>query len=68
MLQKLQNVSDEHLIQRFSSLTGMSRGAAGRLAERKGIEAISDYVEACLSISQQPFHNRRPDVGIFLSD
>ncbi|MEI7690357.1 MAG: PASTA domain-containing protein [bacterium] len=59
MLRKLRYVPKEHLIQKFSDLTGMSYDAAERLAEREGIEVVSDYVEAYLSMPTRQFHNQR---------
>ena len=58
MLRKLQYVPREHLIQKFSDLTGMSHDAAERLVEREGIEVVSDYVEAYLSVPQHRFQKR----------
>ncbi len=55
MLRKLRYVPKEHLIQKFSDLTGMSYDAAERLAEREGLDVISDYVESYLSMPAQQF-------------
>jgi len=58
MLRKLEFLPREHLIQKFSDVTGMSYEAAGRLADREGIEVITDYLEAYLSMSSRQFRNR----------
>jgi hypothetical protein len=65
MLRKLEFLPREHLIQKFSDVTGMSYEAAGRLADREGIEVITDYIEAYLSMPPRRFHNRRPYVHKF---
>jgi len=59
MLRKLRYVPKEHLVQKFSELTGMSYDAAERLAEREGLDVVSDYIEAYLSMPKRQFQNKR---------
>ena len=58
MLRRLEFLPREHLLQKFSDLTGMSYDAAERLAEREGIEIVADYIEAYLSMPSRQVHNR----------
>jgi hypothetical protein len=58
MLKRLEFLPKEHLIQKFSDLTGMSYDAAERLADREGIEVVADYIEAYLSMPPRQVHNR----------
>ena len=58
MLRRLEFLPREHLLQKFSDLTGMSYDAAERLAEREGIEVVADYIEAYLSMPSRQVHNR----------
>jgi hypothetical protein len=58
MLRKLEFLPRGHLIQKFSDVTGMSYEAAGRLADREGIEVITDYLEAYLSMPPRQFRTR----------
>lgn len=58
MLRRLEFLPREHLLQKFSDLTGMSYDAAERLAEREGIEIVADYIEAYLSMPSRQVRNR----------
>ncbi len=59
MLRKLKYIPKEHLVTKFSQLTGMSYEAAERLANREGIEILADYIEAYLLIPPRQFHNKK---------
>ncbi|MDD5693486.1 MAG: hypothetical protein WC437_03345 [Patescibacteria group bacterium] len=58
MLRALEYIPKEHLLQKFSQLTGMSYEAAERLADKDGIEVIADYIEAYLTMPTRQVHNR----------
>lgn len=58
MLRRLEYLPREHLIAKFSQLTGMSVEATVRLANEKGIEVISDYIEDYLSMPPRQYQNR----------
>ncbi|MDD5693481.1 MAG: hypothetical protein PHU86_03345 [Patescibacteria group bacterium] len=49
MLRKLQFLPKEHLIKKYSDLTGKSQKEIERLVEDEGIEMVSDYLEIHLS-------------------
>lgn len=58
MLQRLEYLPREHLIAKFTQLTGMSNEAAERLAREKGMDVIVDYIEVYLSMPPRQYQNR----------
>lgn len=56
MLKKVEFLPKEHLIRKYSQITGMPMSQVREIADREGIETIADMVEEYLLV--QAIRNR----------